>query len=400
MKKNVGRRGFLTGCAGIGLAGFFLQPSTRVGWNELLLASNEYQLTPGNRIVVLVTLYGGNDGLNTLIPYSNSAYYDARSDLAYDEADVLKLDDDYALNPGLQDMAGAYRDGQLAILRGVGYPKPDRSHFRSVDIWQSASLDSSVSTGWIGRWLDTTDGNPVQALHLGPVLPRLAVGEKCSAAAFTSRVAPQPSHTKLMSALSSPDKRDSASMRFVCDSYRDTVGVNERFLPIFDDEGEASIGSLAGQLDAAAACIEAGMPTRVYSVQLGGFDTHADERTTQQALLAVLDGALARFRARLRGDRHGKNVVVMVYSEFGRRVAANSSDGTDHGTAGPVFILGEDVVGGFYGDDPGLKDLVGEDLKVTMDFRDIYNDILVEVLGADPEPVVGTGRKRIGFLTA
>src|SRR5690606_6812158 len=140
-------------------------------------------------------------------------------------------------------------------------------------------------------------------------------------------------------------------------------------------------------------CVKAGLPTRVYMVALGGFDTHADERTTQQDLLGILDRGLAPFLQDMAGDQFGKNVVVMVYSEFGRRVAANASEGTDHGAAGPVLIAGAPVMGGFYGAEPSLADLDDGDLKGDIDFRDIYHELLHKTVGTDPEPSVGSGRR-------
>jgi uncharacterized protein (DUF1501 family) len=155
---------------------------------------------------------------------------------------------------------------------------------------------------------------------------------------------------------------------------------------------------LAEQLHVVGRCVKAGLRTRVYMVALGGFDTHADERSTQQQLLEVLDRGLTPFLQDMSGDRYGKNVVVMVYSEFGRRVAANASHGTDHGTAGPVFVTGAQVKGGFYGEEPSLTDLDDGDLKGSTDFRDIYHELLAKTVGTDPEPVVGSGRQDVGFL--
>lgn len=140
------------------------------------------------------------------------------------------------------------------------------------------------------------------------------------------------------------------------------------------------------------------MPTRVYAVQLGGFDTHADERGTQQRLLQTFDDALTPFLQQMAGDRRGRNVVVLAYSEFGRRVKANASQGTDHGTAGPVFVAGAPVKGGFYGDEPSLTDLDNGDLKPTTDFRDVYYELLAQTLQSDPTPAVGSGRRALGFL--
>jgi uncharacterized protein (DUF1501 family) len=147
-----------------------------------------------------------------------------------------------------------------------------------------------------------------------------------------------------------------------------------------------------------AKCVKAGVPTRVYMVKLGGFDTHADERKPQQQLLQTLDEALTPFLRQMRTNVHGKNLVVMVYSEFGRRVAANASQGTEHGTAGPVFIAGAPVKGGFYGDQPSLTNLDDGDLKSTTDFRDIYHELLSHTVGTDPTASVGAGRRDIGFL--
>jgi uncharacterized protein (DUF1501 family) len=156
---------------------------------------------------------------------------------------------------------------------------------------------------------------------------------------------------------------------------------------------------LAAQFDVVAKCVTAGVPARVYMVSLGGFDTHSDERGPQQKLLGIVDSAVSKFLSSMRTDRYGKNVVVMIYSEFGRRVAANASLGTDHGTAGPVLVAGPGVKGGLYGQHPSLTDLADGDLKGSVDFRDIYQELLVTTLGADPEPVIGPNRKSLGFLS-
>jgi uncharacterized protein (DUF1501 family) len=155
---------------------------------------------------------------------------------------------------------------------------------------------------------------------------------------------------------------------------------------------------LADRLAVVGKCVKAGVPTRVYMVALGGFDTHADERGPQQHLLGLVDAALTPFLRDMSQDRYGRNVVTMVYSEFGRRVAANASQGTDHGTAGPVLVAGAPVKGGFYGEQPSLTDLDDGDLKGSVDFRDIYHELLVGTLATDPEPSVGGGRRTLGFL--
>lgn len=402
---ELSRRGFLTGCIGASAAAAVASLPVAT-WTDVLLAAEERPLQDDTGILVLITLYGGNDGLNTVIPYTDDAYQDARPDLAYAPGKVLKLDKEYGLNPGMSGMADLFKDGSLAIIRGVGYPQPDRSHFRSMDIWQSGSPGNPATTGWIGRWLDSAGENPLGALHFGGVVPPLAVGEKTVGALFSEDAKPSDNSAKLIAALSKGHPKDSPAMRMVCDSYRTTMKVNRGLKPMFAKDGplankaDTNDNALAAKLVTVAACIAADVPTRVYHVSLGGFDTHADERGTQQKLLSKLDEAVAGFMKKLSGQKHGENVTVMAYSEFGRRVAANASDGTDHGTAGPVFILGERVKGGFYGDDPSLDDLVDDDLKVTTDFRDVYHELLVNALGSDSEPVLGKHRKEIGFLRA
>ncbi|UJL31472.1 DUF1501 domain-containing protein [Mycolicibacterium vanbaalenii] len=397
------RRGFLGACIGAGAAGAVASLPVAT-WTDVLLAAKERPLEDGAGILVLVTLYGGNDGINTVIPFADNAYRDARPELAYSADKVLELDDKYGLNPGMRGMADMFRDGSLAIVRGVGYPDPDRSHFRSIDIWQSASLDNSTRTGWIGRWLDSTGEDPIRALHVGPVVPPLAVGEKTVGALLSWEAKPSESATGLITALGQRCPDDTPAMRMVCDSYRSAAHVNKGLEPMFAEDGplsdnrESDENGLAVQLDTVAACIAAELPTQVYSVGMGGFDTHADERGTQQNLLEKLDKAVTGFMKQISRGKHGKDVIVMAYSEFGRRVAANASDGTDHGSAGPVFIAGDRVRGGFYGDDPSLTDLVDDDLKVTTDFRDIYHEVLERGLDSDSEPVLGKKRKEIGFL--
>src|SRR6202012_5617203 len=200
----------------------------------------------------------------------------------------------------------------------------------------------------------------------------------------------------VMSALGDDDPDDTPAMAAVCKAYRAARTTNTTFASV--KPATESHNSLGAQLSTVANAVKARVPTRVYTVQLGGFDTHANERATQQRLLQTFDEAVTRFLRDMAGDRHGKNVVLMAYSEFGRRVAANASQGTDHGTAGPVFIAGVPVKGGFYGEDPSLVDLDHGDLKSTTDFRDIYYELLSRTVSTDPAPSVGAERKSLGFL--
>ncbi|MDQ2957237.1 MAG: DUF1501 domain-containing protein [Actinomycetota bacterium] len=371
-------------------------------------------LPAGQQVLVVLTMYGGNDGLNTLVPYADPAYHSARPELAYAPADVLHLDDQLGLNPAMTGLAKLWQGKQLAIVRGVGYPQPDHSHFRSMDIWQTASPQAPVTTGWIGRWLDATGDDPLRAVNIGAVLPPLAMGAKAAAAALPlgkQRAVPAVLATA-MNGLSVADPTDSASRALVCGSYQADRQVDATFAKVLDpnaaDESTdqqstagsgGGQGSLADQLAVVARCVAAGVPTRVYSVSQGGFDTHADEKDAQKNALGMVDKAVSDFLAQLAKTPRGADVVLLMYSEFGRRVQANASQGTDHGTAGPVFVAGQRVKGGYYGDQPSLTDLDNGDLKVTTDFRAVYAELLDKVLGADPQQIVGTAPGgEIGFI--
>ena len=396
---EINRRRFLIASAGAGAAGL-LSTAVAVSWPDLMRAAQDRPLPANAGVLVIVTLYGGNDGINTLIPYADNAYHDARPDLAYAPGDVIHLDEQLGLNPAMKGLAQLWNQRQLAIVRGVGYPRPDHSHFRSMDIWQTASPAEPVSTGWIGRWLDANGDDPLRAVNIGPVLPPLAVGEKYTAAALSPGGAAGKAEKfdAIMTALGNDDPNDTPAMAAVCKAYRAARTADTTFASVkASDEGR---NSLATQLSMVASAVKARVPTRVYTVQLSGFDTHANERATQQRLLQTLDEAVARFLQEMSGDPYGKNVVLLAYSEFGRRVRANASQGTDHGTAGPVFVAGVPVRGGFYGEEPSLTNLDNGDLKFTTDFRDVYYELLKRTVAADPTPSVGAGRRSLGFLTA
>lgn len=395
---QLNRRRFLLASAGVGAAGL-LSRTVAVNWHDLTRAAQDNPLPEGAGVLVLLTLYGGNDGINTLIPYADNAYHDARPELAYAPGDVIRLDETSGLNPALKGMAEMWNRGQLAIVRGVGYPRPDHSHFRSMDIWQTASPDEPVPTGWIGRWLDATGDDPLRAVNVGPVLPPLAVGEKHTAAAVSTDRPPAGESDRLdavMERLGADGPDDTPAMAAVCKAYRAARVTDKAFSTVPFDAAEHN--PLAAQLSVVASAVKARVPARVYTVQLAGFDTHAAELGTQQRQLQTLDAAVSPFLRDMAGDRYGRNVVLMAYSEFGRRVRANASQGTDHGTAGPVFVAGAPVKGGFYGEEPSLTDLDDGDLKHTTDFRDIYYELLTHTIGTDPTPSVGSGRTALGFL--
>ncbi|MCW6008913.1 DUF1501 domain-containing protein [Micromonospora sp. CPCC 205371] len=346
--------------------------------------------------LVVVTLYGGNDGLNTVIPYADPAYHSARPELAYAPEKVLHLNESLGLNPLMPGMKRLWDEKRLAVVLGVGYPKPDRSHFRSMDIWQTASPVRPVPSGWIGRWLDAEKAAPETAVSFEPVLPPLLAGESRagSCVSHSGLKLPAGIDQSMVAALGQMEPNESEMRARAALAYADMLKVEQLVREaddtpeLTDDKGLLTTGPgtspLARQLSLVAQCIEAGVPTQVYSVSLDGFDTHASERIYHEKLVTRLDRALAGFVNRMAQTENGRQVAVVVYSEFGRRVRANASDGTDHGTAGPVFITGPRVAGGFYGEQPSLTDLDDGDLKATMDFRDVFGTLLGSVLRADP----------------
>lgn len=374
--------------------------ATTAGWMELADRTRTDPLPPGAPVLVLVTLYGGNDGLNTVVPAADPAYHSARPDLAYDEGEVLDLGEGLGLNPGMTGLKQQWDAGRLAIVRGASYPKPDHSHFRSMDIWQTADPVHPASTGWIGRWLDANGGDALAAISLEPVLPPLLAGATTTGAALPLRglALPRGALGTAFAAMGAAAPGEAAPQATAARSIADLHRTVDTFGGAVDDAGTGG-GPLAAQLDVVARCIELGAPSRVYSVSLGGFDTHADERGTQQGLLSEVDAAVSGFLTRMTGTDRGRQVVLMAYSEFGRRVAANANEGTDHGTAGPVLVAGSGVRGGFVGEQPSLTDLDDGDLKATTDFRDVYATLLTRVLGADPEPVLGKGRAELPLFT-
>jgi uncharacterized protein (DUF1501 family) len=398
------RRKFLIVGGGAAAAGL-LSGVAALTLPDMLDAAHNRPLPEGSGILVIVTLYGGNDGINTVIPYTDNAYHDARPDLAYKPEEVLPLDGQLGLNPALEGLSEVWKSRSLAIVRGVGYPNPDRSHFRSMDIWQTASPKEPVPTGWIGRWLDATGDDPLRAVNIGGVMPLMSIGQTQVASALSGWFPGVPDEAMAtLTALSQDDPRDTAEMSAIRRTYRASKITEPEFgrvLKRLDPAAaakDADMDSLEAQLDLVAHCIKAAVPTRVYMVQFGGFDTHAAERDTHQQLLQAVDKALTPFLREMRTDVRGKNLVVLMYSEFGRRVAANSAQGTDHGAAGPAFLAGAPVKGGFYGDEPSLTDLNDGDLKSTTDFRDIYHELLSRTLQTDPIPSVGPGHRDLGFL--
>ena len=404
--RTITRRQFLKYSGAVGASGAILSI------NDIAEAAITRPLPSGTPILVVITLYGGNDGLNTVVPYQDSLYHSLRPELAYKEEQLIALDGTLALNGEMKDIKSLWDKKQVAIIRGVGYPRHDRSHFTSMAIWQKADTSNLGSTGWLGRWIDTQPEDPMLAISLGSVLPPLFVGKKKSGSALPlgGLTIPKGSLASDCQKLSLPSNSDSSLMSFAAESMRNLFSLSSSITPVLTQPEPASSelptinggnaggdSNLSSQLEVVAKLINAGSPTRVWSASLGGFDTHANEANAQAALLGSLSVSIGKFMAKLKTSGRDKDVTILVYSEFGRRVVANASQGTDHGTAGPAFVIGQRIKGGFYGDQPSLSQLKDGDLSVTTDFRDIYATLIEKTLGSDPSRIIPGWNGRVNF---
>ena len=407
---TVTRRKFLkltSGAVAIGAAAPLLS------FNEIAQAAIDRPLPANTPILVVVTLYGGNDGLNTVIPYTDPIYFSSRPDISYKQEVLLPLDAELALNPAMKGLKSLWDQKQVAIIRGVGYPNPDRSHFSSMAKWQTAAPEKHLNTGWLGRWVDTQTEDAMLAISLGSVLPPMLAGAKRSGSALPigGLVIPKGALANQCAQLAKISKKDSTLMAAAATSMRNLFNISASVQPVLKlpapvapdlpttNGGNAGgDNNLAQQLDVVAKLIAAGSPTRVWSVSLGGFDTHANEANAQAELLGVVSDSLSRFMGQLKATSRSNDVTIMVYSEFGRRVVGNGSQGTDHGTSGPMFLIGKTVKGGFYGEQPSLKNLYKGDLAVTTDFRDVYATVIEKVLNSPVDPTLGKWSGRVNFL--
>jgi uncharacterized protein (DUF1501 family) len=370
----------------------------------------------GEKVLVVVQLSGGNDGLNTVIPFADEAYEKNRIVLRIPKDQVLKIDSQLGFHPSLTGFHKLIEAGQLAVVQGIGYPNPDRSHFRSMDIWHTAKPEvEDKSDGWLGRCLDCTQraaGADVPALHLGPSPSPLALASLKtpvpsieSLESFRLRgdggALPLPSLSKLAEA-ARPDAPE--LLEFMRHSTLSAYASSEQVQEVLKHEREATgypAFGLAQKLKQIAQLIDAGLKTRIYYVSLDGFDTHANQLAGHAALLNELSAGVSAFVDDLGRRGQLDRVLVLCFSEFGRRVRENASQGTDHGTAAPVFLAGGQVQPGMIGVQPSLTDLDREgDLKFHTDFRRLYATLLAQWLGCPIEPVLGKSYEPLAVLKA
>lgn len=380
------------------------------------LEGSRFAQAASDRTLIVVQMAGGNDGLNTVIPFTDPLYHQMRPTLGIPDAQVVPLDTRLGLHPNLKPLMQFWNQGQLAIVEGVGYPNQSLSHFQAMDIWQTLDLNGSGSEGWLGKlvsgWVDQ-DGHPFKALDVGVQ----------TAQALQSITAPVPTVASVNSYRVYPDPADgdagNARMQALMKLYNtyprsspyaallDTTALDAQTgsaqLRQADSQYKPSVtypkGPFAEGLKVLAEAIASGLGLRVGYVTLGGFDTHANQQATHATLMQMLAEGLSAFYNDLAAHGKADNVVVMTWSEFGRRVEENGSLGTDHGTAAPMFVLGKPISKGVFGEPPSLSNLDSAgNLKYTVDFRSVYATVLDRWLGASSKDVLGGTFSNQNFL--
>ncbi len=364
---------------------------------------------PGkDNILVVLEMTGGNDGLNTVIPYADDLYHKARPTLRQTKEVVVRLDDHVGLNSGMSGFRPMWEQGQLAVLQGIGYPNPERSHFEAMDIWHSADPKGLVKTGWLGRTAAETDysSGGVPILHLGAGRSPLALSGAPGGGAVTisdqssfrlelggGKAAAQKARRKLMEDLAKPAGTGSEDdlTSFVQRRQVQTLTAIEHLRELLQAQGAVMRqgAGLYPKLQLIAGLIAKGFGTRIFYVSLDGFDTHANQSGTHGNLLGELASSVAGFFETLKTTGNAARVRVMTFSEFGRRVQENGSRGTDHGAASCMFVAGPSVKGGVVGKHPSLSELDADDLKFHTDFRRVYATLLDGWLGCDSKAVLG-----------
>lgn len=362
---------------------------------------------PGNKVVVVIQFSGGNDGLNTVIPVRNDIYYRERPNLGIAKNNALIVTDETGLNPALEAFKGLYDDGSLAIMNSVGYPNPDRSHFRSMDIWHSASDSNQyVNTGWLGRYLDAQCSGcdkPTQAMELDDVLSLALKGEQNKGLAFKDpKKLFNTSNGKFLKDVNADHKHSEETIDYLYKtmsatlSSADYIYQQSKVHPTSQTYPNTNLGK---DLKTIASLIFSDINTKVYYVSLGSFDTHVNQDNQQKRLFTELNDAVKAFTDDLKANNRFNDVLMMTFSEFGRRVSQNASNGTDHGTANNMFFISGGLKQkGVLNAMPDLSDLNEGDLKFKVDFKDVYATVLNKWLGADDKLILGKQFEYLNFI--
>lgn len=360
-----------------------------------------------NKILVVLQFSGGNDGLNTIIPVRNDLYYSNRKAIAISRNNALSLTDEVSINPALSFFKELYDNGDLAVMNNVGYPNPDKSHFRSMDIWQSASASNEYwETGWLGRYLDEACyqcAHPTQALEIDDMLSLALKGNENKAFAFKD---PQrlyrTSQEQFFRSLYDGHDHDHETVEYLYQTMGSTISnaqyIFEKSKPK-DNQINYPSSKLAQDFKTISSLIKSDINTQVYYLSIGSFDTHTNQNQRQNKLFEEINEAVKTFVNDLKQSHKFDDVLLMTFSEFGRRVSQNASGGTDHGTANQMFFISGGLKRkGILNSLPNLANLNDGDLIYTEDFRKVYATILKNWLNADDGKILGKKNGYYDFI--
>ena len=357
--------------------------------------------------LIVIQLSGGNDGLNTVIPFRNDIYYQSRPSLGVKKEAVLKLGNDQGLNPVMEAMRPLYDNGILSIINSVGYPIPDRSHFRSMDIWHTASASNEyLSSGWIGRYLDNNCEGceiPYHALEVDDSLSLALKGTNHSGFAMSDpKALKKATDNKFLKAVASHDHHHEENVAYLYKTMIDTQSSADYLFEkskVFQSKQSYPQTPFGRDLKQIAELITADSDTKIYYVSLSGFDTHVNQKNQQERLLKQYADGIAALVEDLKQNNLLDDTLIMTFSEFGRRVKQNGSNGTDHGTANNLFLIGGKLkTPGFYNSAPDLKKLDDGDLIYEIDFRRIYATILEDWLDSDASQILNGNFERLKLV--
>lgn len=362
---------------------------------------------PGNKVMVVLQFSGGNDGLNTVIPIRNDIYYKSRPRLGIERDKALQLTDEAGLNPALPFLKKLFDEGSMGIMNNIGYPNPDRSHFRSMDIWQSASDSNQyITTGWLGRYLDAQCSGcdkPTQALEIDDVLSLALKGDNLKGLALKDpKKLFATSNERYFREINATHDHEEAAVDYLYKTLSETLSSADYIYEQSRRHPSSQMypgTELGRNLKTISSLILSDINTKVYYVSLGSFDTHVNQENQQKRLFTELNDAMNAFVNDLKINNRFQDVVIMTFSEFGRRVAQNASGGTDHGTANNMFFIGGGLKQkGLINAMPDLTDLNEGDLKHTVDFKSVYATMLHNWLDADDEKILGKKFEIMDFV--
>jgi|SRR5688572_16279104 len=361
-------------------------------------------------VLVIIQLAGGNDGLNTFVPLENDIYYNLRPFIGIKSDSLIKVSDEIGLNPGLKSLEPYFKDGEICVINSVGYPNPSHSHFRSMDIWHTASESNKyVETGWVGRYLDAhcADCNKAHiALEVDDSLSLALKGQYLKGLAMRNparlhKASQDPFFKSVVNASSEKlyENKNHEYLYKTLIETSDSIGYIFKHSKIYNTTEIYPSTAIGGSLKMVGELICSGSETKVYYVTLNGFDTHSQQINSHEKLLKMFSDALAILINDLKKNNRFDNTLIMAFSEFGRRVGQNASNGTDHGEANNVILAGGKLKKrGFYNKAPDLANLSDGNLKYEIDFRNIYATILDKWMNADDVKIIGKGFAKMNFI--